>query len=1206
MRLTFRNLAALLFAVLTFTNSSFQALAADASAGTKADRALAQKRMALRESAAKASFSFVPNRGQAGKDDLFVARGGNVAIALKRRGLEIDTATVVTAGAKDRTAQAADGGMFGGADASPAVAMSRVRLEFAGANDTARVEGLDQTAARVNFLHGKDPAGWQTNLPMYSRVRYGGLYEGVDLVYYGERERHLEYDLVVAPGADPEQIRLKIASDHGAAIDKDGNLRLDGDGDGSGGGVSLMRPVIYQNLADGKRMVTGGFVKRQDGTFGFAHGEYDHTKPLIIDPTINMVYATYAGGIHNDEAFDMTLDAVGNAYIAGESASQDFPVTANALQQTRQNIGSYVYDAVVMKFDPSGNLLFSTFLGGAQNEQGEAIQVDANGLIYLGGSTGSTDFPVTSNAYQETSGGNTDAFFSVISNDGSQLIYSTYLGGSGSENISRMVMDSTGAFFMTGAATAVGLPASAGAYQSAPKGSDNGFVAKVTYTPANAQPFAIAALTFLGGSSTNGEEIGLVDIALDATGNVYVTGASNSNDYPTTANAYQQSSLFTLATGCYNTPSPNTIGVVSELSGDLKTLIYSTALGGKTEDQNGYPVCNQYGRTIHPDGKGNIWVVGTTGMIDFPTTGNAISKQLNGNGDAGVDLFVSELTPGAQTTALTYSSYLGGSQFDYGSRAVWDTSGDIWVIGTTASTDWPGIVQGTSLQATSGGGYDIGLLELQPDATKILYSTYLGGSGDEDAQSGRAAIAIDAGGSLHLAGGTGSANFPVTASAIQPTFANGDSGPDGYDIYYAVLGSGTIGTVGPAVAGNSGDTTITVNGAGFAAGASCQLVSGSTTITAGIATVNAGGTSVSCSFALSGAVAGSYDIVIANPNGGSTLTKAAAVTIQSGGGPNISAQIVGRAAVRIGTPTTFYITVTNSGTQDAFAVPLWVTLPSNIPFTINNYSASASASLATTVGSNNYVLLLVPGVAAGQTLTIPLQITAPVGIASASIPITASVQAPWFGSVSDLTAAGTSDSYTPTCVAGANPLYQNCLGAYISIFSAGQVATSDMVLGTHALVARPNDGGGLIDFCKKASGFTQGYMEGMADAKTDLMNGNSDAFHLPEISLTNEFEEVGYFYGYVVGIGECAGRGCGGWACDCGADCTHESRGGFTAVAERLTGQRGGYLAEPGLRPGLSKGWGELPGGSAACASAEHAAGVSDQTDAGGGDRSER
>ena len=992
-------------------------------------------KLLLRQSAAQQSFTFVPNAGQEDPADLFEARGSGFSLGLQKGALELRSFHVKN-DTRPRPA-ASNGGLPSALPPAGVFRVSTARMEFAGANPDTRVEGLDPAAARVNYIQGKDPAQWKSNLHGFSRVRYSNLYPGIDLIYYGERERHLEFDLVVAPGADPRQVRLRVTSEQGASIDADGNLRLTGTADS----MSLLRPVLYQDSAAGKDRIAGSFVQLSRNEFGFAPGAYDRTRPLVIDPTINMLYATYAGGIHNDEAFDLTLDSSGNTYITGWSASQDFPVTGNAYQQTRQNIGSYVYDVVVMKFDSSGNLIFSTFLGGAQNDQGNGIRIDAGGMVYIAGTTNSSDFPVTTNALQKTYGGGNDAFFSVLSNDGSQLIYSTYLGGGGDESAFRLIQGANDSFWIAGGASAAGLPVTTGAYQATVKGVDTDFVANLVFNPANAQPLTIPALTFIGGS-TSGQEGSFNDLALDATGNVYATGGTTSTDFPTTANAYQTGSQFTLSGGCYNSANPNSIATVVEFSSNLKTLIYSSMLGGKVEDQNGYPVCNQFGRTIHPDGKGNIWVIGTVGMQDFPTTSNALSRQLNLTGGAGVDLSIAELTPGTNSTTLTYGSYLGGSGFDYGSRAAWDSNGDIWITATTQSFDYPGIVKGTSLQSALGGGYDTVVTELQPDGTKILYATYLGGSGDEDANSGRGAIALDANNNIYLTGGTGSGNYPVTGNASQYTFANGDSGPDGYDIYYAVLGSGAIGATGPANSGNTGDATVTITGAGFQSGATCSLVLNGTTINATTAAVANNGTSIACTFALNGATAGAYNVVVTNPNSSGTFTQAAGFTVTSGGQPNVWVNVVARPKIRTGVPSVVTVNYGNSGAVDAYFSSLRITLPPNVSATYdigvtNNIPVGTQIGTAATTSAGTQIPLFLPHLAAGSSGSFNLTITDNVN--ADTYTIGAEIGQPWYTTAQAATAELTSQSnnFVPATSCVASPVGQQAVGSCLGVYLAG-------------------------------------------------------------------------------------------------------------------------------------------------------------------------
>ena len=994
-----------------------------------------RNRLQIRKAAAAAAYTFQPNVGQQDASSLFVATGPDSSLSLKRDGFEITTYRRVSAPRTMLRPVALTGGATQ-ASASPGELLTTetASVTFEGANPNVQVTGVDPERAKANYLVGNDPSKWHSNVPTFARVRYANLYPGVDLVFYGGRERHLEYDLVVAPGADPSQIRFHVASSSGAALDRDGNLLLDG----AGSVMRILHPVLYQDGVSGKQPVSGGFVQRSSGEFGFRLAPYDKSHALIIDPKINLLYSTYAGGIHDDQAFDMTLDGSGNTYITGEAASQDFPVTGNAYQQTRMNIGSYVYDAIVMKFDASGDLLFSTFLGGSQSCSGEGVRVDASGVVFVAGSTGSADFPVTANAYQRTWGGGSDAFFAVLSNDGSQLIYSTYLGGPGDENIFRMIQDPAGNLWVAGEASAAGLPATAGAYQSKPNGSDDGFVAELTYTAANQQPLSIPALTFLGGS-TSSEEGGLYDVSLDSTGNVYVGGITSDTDFPTTTNAYQRASAFKLSGGCYNSAQPNSIGTIAEFSADLKTLIYSTVLGGKTEDQNGYPVCNQFIHTVHPDGKGNIWAVGISGMSDFPTTSNALSTQLNGNGSAGADIVVSELTPAAQATILAYSTYLGGSQLDYGPRAVWDANNNIWIIATSQSTDWPGIVQGTSLQPSNGGGYDATITELQPDGTAILYATYFGGNGDEDASNGRATLALDPNGNLYLAGGTGSGNFPLTANAFQTVIANGDSGYDGYDVYYTVLGSGIVGSATPSTIGSTGDATVTISGAGFEAGATCSIVLNGTTINAVSSVVSASGTSITCTFALNGATAGAYNIVITNPSGGGTFTRSGGLTVASGGAPQVWSNIVGRPIIRTGVPSTIIVNYGNSGTVDGYMSHLSVNFPASVQasYTVSvPPTISSGVQVPTSFNSNGQTTidLLLPRLPAGSSGSFPIALTDPVN--NDKFNIGASITEPWFTTAADATAALTSaaSSFTPGSTTCTSPTHTvtNCLNAYLS------------------------------------------------------------------------------------------------------------------------------------------------------------------------------
>ena len=962
----------------------------------------------LRRAIEQQPLTFVP-APESGSKTLFLAQGAGFSLSLERQGLTLleqhglPAAAIQKDGSKSALSAQANP-PYEPAESHTATA----HIDFVGANPQTKIEGLDPVAAYANYFVGNDPAKWRTHMAQFSRVRYKNLYPGIDLVYYGSKGSQLEYDLVVSPGADPGLIRLRVADGQQIHLDEAGNLPLES----KDGRISLGRPMLYQDLDQGKRAIGGAFVQVARNEFAFKAVNYDRTRPLIIDPTINLLYSTYAGGIHNDQAFAMTVDLQGNTYLTGWAASQDFPVTANALQTTRMTIGSYLYDAIVMKFDPSGTLLYSTFLGGAQNDQGGAIIANPDGSVYVGGYTQSSNFPVTSNAFQSVWGGGLDGFLARISSDGSQLLYSTYLGGPGDEAITSMILNADGSLWMSGVASQAGLPASANAFQPQPNGIDNSFVAKAQFDQSG--NLQLPYLTFIGGSQsgeTNGPGEGWgSSLALDATGNIYIAGTTQSSNYPVTANAYEQP--VTLSHGCDNSPNPNTIGVVTKFSPDLSQMLYSTYFGGKTEDQNGSPVCNQVIVSIELDAKGNIWLYGDTAESDFPVTANAISSQLNGNGAAGQQAFLAELS--ADGSTLLYGTYLGGTGQDSAGSMAFDTAGNIWLTGSSNATNYP--VTSDALQAqNSSGGFNFTLTELSSDGATILYSTYLGGTADNG--SNGIAMAFDGSGNIHLSGSTASASFPVTPSAFQPIFANGDMGPDGDDVFYTVLGTGTIGSIGPVAGGNSGDTTITVNGAGFESGATCSLVSGTTTIASASAAVNAAGTEISCTFALNGQATGSYNVVVSNANG-TSFTDKNAFTVESGTGPNIWLDVVGRSAVRFNTATTFTVAYGNSGDTDAIGVPIFISVPSGATAQLQSTLAAipvlsdfdpSTIPTSYQVNGTTVIPLFIPRIPAGGSGSVQIQVTVP--NTSSTFEIDAYNWAPFAGSLADFTAAfGTQDN----------------------------------------------------------------------------------------------------------------------------------------------------------------------------------------------------
>ena len=344
-----------------------------------------------------------------------------------------------------------------------------LRMKLVGTNAGAKLTGLEELPGKSNYFIGNDPKKWLTNVPNYVRIKYANVYRGVDLVYHGN-QRQLEYDLVLAPGADPRQIELNF--------DGAKRLRLDADGDVilsiGGGEVIEHKPVIYQDIGGIRRRVRGGYALRNGHTVGFALAGYDGHHSLTIDPSL--LYSTYLGGSGSDASFGIALDSAGDAYLTGITNSRDFPTTAGAFQTT---YGGGVVDAFVSKLNSSGSaLLYSTYLGGSDVDYGTGIALDSSGNAYVTGLTFSSDFPTTAGAFQTTLGGTQNAFVSKLNSSGSALVYSTYLGGSDFDIGYGIALDSARNAYVTGLSQSTDFPTTAGAFQTTYGGGEDAFVSK--------------------------------------------------------------------------------------------------------------------------------------------------------------------------------------------------------------------------------------------------------------------------------------------------------------------------------------------------------------------------------------------------------------------------------------------------------------------------------------------------------------------------------------------------------------------------------------------------------------------------------------------------------------------------------------------------------------------------------------------------------
>jgi hypothetical protein len=627
-----------------------------------------------------------------------------------------------------------------------------VRLRLVGAKRNAAVTGSDELPGKADYFIGNNPKKWRTNVPTYGKVRYHNVYPGVDLDYYGNQGGQLEYDFIVAPGADPNAIALDVGAGLVPARGRPQGLplRIDADGDlvigRQGGEIRFHKPEIYQPAESSSlitrhsSLVDGRFVLDARNRVHFALGAYDHTKPLVIDPVLS--YSTYLGGSGGDFGSGIAVDSSGSAYVTGGTQSVDFP-TSNPFQASNN---SALGTGFVAKLNPSGSaLVYSTYLGGGGTNAGYAIAVDASGNAYVTGMTSSPDFPTVNPFQASNNSALGTGFVAKLNPSGSALVYSTYLGGSVADVGNGIAVDSSGNAHVTGDTLSTDFPVTSGAFQTTgpgatcnaltnPAACGYAFVTELDPTGS-----ALVFSTFLGGTKYNaGSAIYNVGsaIAVDSSGFSYVTGATSSADFPT-------------AKPLQATLNGSTNAFVAKLNASGSALVYSTYLGGSRSDQ---------GTSIVVDSSGSAYVTGFTSSSNFPTVNplQATNKVESAGNQTG---FVAKLNPTG--SALVYSTYLGGSLADWAYGIALDSSGDVYVVGQTSSTDFPTV---NPIQATyNAGGSTAFAAELNASGSALVYSTYLGGSGLDGAMG----VAVNSFGDAYVTGNTTSTDFP-TVNPLQP------------------------------------------------------------------------------------------------------------------------------------------------------------------------------------------------------------------------------------------------------------------------------------------------------------------------------------------------------------------------------------------------------------------------------------------------------
>lgn len=577
--------------------------------------------------------------------------------------------------------------------------------------------------ARTNIFRGSDPSKWTHNLANSAAVRYPDLYPGIDVVFHA-RTQLLEYDFVLAPHADPSRIRLLFA--HATPrLTAAGELILSN----AEGNVHQRPPVAFQTIA-GRRVLVSARWHLNGQTATFALGTYNTNYSLTIDPVIT--YSTYFGGDRLDSPTSAAVDSARNLYIAGGTNSANFRTTGGVVQAT----GRGSTDAFIAKFSPTGQLLFSTLIGGGGADTITDIAITPQGGIAFGGLTTSPDFPLRNPRQTEFKGGpplGSDAIIGILDPTGAILQFSTLWGGSLEDRVTKIALDPTGNIYVAGITYSLDFFTNAG-QRTNRGGNFTGFISKFTPTGSN-----ILYSTYLGGTAADS----LFAIAVDATGAMYLAGSTASFDYPITQGALQTN---------YKGAAFSGEAFLTKLTPDGEGIAYSTFFGGTSSDAI---------RALAVDAEGNAYAVGETTSGDLPVTANAIQRERGGNQDG----FFIKVNPTG--TALLTATYLGGAGLDALEQVRLAPDGSVYVVGRTES---PNIATRNPIQPGGyGGARDGYFAQLSPAGTALVQASYLGGSGLDEF----VACPVDSTSTVYLVGSTASTNLPVTAGAAQSTFGGG-------------------------------------------------------------------------------------------------------------------------------------------------------------------------------------------------------------------------------------------------------------------------------------------------------------------------------------------------------------------------------------------------------------------------------------------------
>lgn len=764
---------------------------------------------------------FEQNAGQFGDGSEFVARGSQCTVLLAPAGAKI---------------------LLGKNTSETPVRQESVlrvvSLNLVNANSSASMAGREEIPAKANYFLGNDSSKWQRGVPLFSRVQVSDVYPGVQVVYYANQSAQLEYDFLLQPAAQPEQVRFRVEGADRVQVSGAGNLSLKIGPEE----IQQHKPVAYQEKGGVRQEVAANYHLNADGTVGFQLGEYDHTLPLVIDPVLDFV--TYIGGKKLDIGWAITLDAANNIYVAGETLSETLP-TLNPIQFGTTNFaqfhgGNHSFgDAFVAKYDNSGVLRFLTYLGGKTDDGALGIAYDPTGAgsVWVTGFTDSTNFPLVNPMRDALTGPNKnakkvfapDAFLARLDLTGETLLYSTLFGGENIDEGVGLAVDASGGVYLTGLTGSTNLTGlAANSFQTIPGGNMDAFVAKIV--PIAENIYTNAYTSFLGGTNV---EYGL-SIAVDSGLDAWVTGLTFSTNFFTT-NALQLppgvSLFFTNGITFTNLNAQpmdeqrkkalRSDAFITEFSPDGTTVPFSTFLGGTNDDAGERIVIDR----LHGD---KIFVTGYTLSRDFPTNRitvlpvppgitNEIVVYPNMATNFLAHVFVTEITS-PSSPSLGFSTHFGGSVADLGVGAALDDNGLLYVTGSAGSTNlFPSILMVTNFTTSIKHGVTVtnyfgiltnspvfanlsstnetvklkhkgntndvfvAVLSAETEFTNFLHAIVLGGPGQDEANG----IAVDHdGGAVYLVGSTTSATNFATTNAAQPIFG----GPKNSKISDAFVG----------------------------------------------------------------------------------------------------------------------------------------------------------------------------------------------------------------------------------------------------------------------------------------------------------------------------------------------------------------------------------------------------------------------------------